>query len=84
MGFTTDYTFLVHHLKFHLKKFSQTPQGTSFTKLIENWDKTYGYQYKFTKIYFDQLITNVTIANNKRRQVPGYNKADDIIDGRTT
>ena len=40
MGFTTDYTFLVHHLKFHLKKFSQTPQGTSFTKLIKNWDAT--------------------------------------------
>ena len=26
----------------------------------------------------------VTNANNKRRQTPGYNKADDIINGRMT
>ena len=84
MGFTTDHAFLVHHLMFHLEKFSQTPQGTSFTKLLDNWDKTYGYGYKYTNIQFDQLITTVTAANDKRWKAPGYNKEDDIIGGRTT
>ena len=84
MGFTTNYAVLVHHLNFHLEKFSQTPQGTSFTKLIDYWDKIYGYAYKFTKIHFDQKTTNVTIVNDKRRQAPGYNKASDIVDEQTT
>ena len=84
MGFTTDHAILFHHLKSYLEKFSQIPQGTSSTKLINNWDKRYGYGYKFTKINFNQLITNLTIADNKRRQTLGHNKAEDIIYGRTT
>ena len=84
MGLTTDYSVLVHHFKFNLEKFSQTPQGASFAKLLENWDKSYEYNYKYTYIQFDQLITTVTTANNKRIQAPGYNMADDIIDGRIT
>ena len=82
MGFTTDYAVLVHHLNLHLEKFSQTPQGTSFTKLIYDWEKTYGYSYKFTKVQFYQLITTVTITKDKRRQAPGYNKDNDSIYGR--
>ena len=83
MGFTSDYAVLIRHIKLHLKIFAQTPQGTSFIKLIGKWGKTYGYVHKFTKIHFDQLITNVTIDNDKRRQAPGYKKADNIINGRT-
>ena len=83
MGFTTNYAVLVHHLKFQLECFPQTPQGTSFNELINDWVKTYGYGYKFTRFQFGQLITNFTIVGNKQRQAPGYNKADDIIDGRT-
>ena len=84
MGFTTDYSVLVHRLKFHLDQFSQTPQGTRFTKLIKNWDKTYGYGYEYIEIKFDLLNKMVTTANDKLRQAPGYNKGDDILDGRTT
>ena len=36
VGFTTNYAVLVHHLKFHLGIFSKTPQGKSFTKLIDD------------------------------------------------
>ena len=46
MGFVTNYTFLVHNIKFHLKVFFQTPQGKSFSKPIDDWDKTYGYGHK--------------------------------------
>ena len=83
MGFTTYYAVLVHHLNFHLRIFSQTTQGTSFTKLINDWEKMYGYGNKFTKSHFDQLTVKITIADNKRCQAPGYNKANDIIDGQT-
>ena len=77
MVFTTDFSILVHHLKFHLEQFFQTPQGKSFTKLLVDWDKTYGYGYKYTKKKFDLLITTVTTAGDKRRQAPGYNKSDE-------
>ena len=83
MGFTTNYAVLVHHLKLHLEIFAQTPQGTSFTKLVDDWEKKYRYGHKFTKIHFNQLIKNVTISSNKRRQAPRYNKVDKIIDRRT-
>ena len=83
MGFTNDYAILFHHLKFHLENFSQTPQGTRFTKLIDNWEKIYVYGFKFTKVQFNQLITTVTITDDKLLQAPGCNKADNIIDGRT-
>ena len=84
MGFTTDYAVLVHHIKFHLEKFYQTPQGTSFTKLLNNCEKIYGYGYNYTKVQFYQLIATVTIADDKLRQAPGYSKNNDIINGRTT
>ena len=84
MGFTTEYAVLFHHLKSHQEMFAQTLQETSFTKLLNDWDKTYGYNYKYTNIKFDQLITTVTATDNKRRQASGYNKADDIINKWTT
>ena len=84
MEFTTDYSVLVHNLKFHLENFPLNPQGTSFTKLIDEWDKKYGYGYRFTKIHFNQLITNIIISNDKWRQSPGYNKSNDIIYVRKT
>ena len=66
MVLTKDYTVIVHHLKFHLEKFDQPPRGTSFNKIIDDWEKTYGYGYNFTKVQFNQLITTVTIAGDKR------------------
>ena len=83
MGFTTYYDILVHHLKFHLDLFAQTPLGISFTKLINYWHKTYRYGHKVTKKHFNQLIVNITIDNDKLRQASGYNNANDIIDGQT-
>ena len=82
MGFTTDYAIINHHIKFQLEIFDQTPQDTSFTKIIDDWEKMYGYGHKFTKNHFDQLIVNFTIADDKRHQAPGYNKAYETVDGR--
>ena len=84
MVFTAEYSVLVHHLNSHLEKFSQTPQGTSFTNLLDNWDKSYVYGYNCTNLQFYQLITTVTAVDDNLRQVPGYNKVDDTINGRTT
>ena len=46
MGFTTEHPVIFHHLKFHLEQFDQTFQGTSFTKLLDDCNKTYWYSYK--------------------------------------
>ena len=50
MGLKKDYYILVHHLKFHLEKFSKTTQGTIFTTLLGDSDKTYGFGYKYTNV----------------------------------
>ena len=65
MGFTTYYSALAHHLKFHLEELFQTPQGTSFNKPLGNWDKSYGYGNKYTKVILNQLITAVTTVDEK-------------------
>ena len=79
-----DYSVLVYHINFHLEPFYQTPHGTSFTKLLDDWDKNYGYIYKYTKNKSNLLITTITTANDKRRLAPRYNQGNGIIDGLTT
>ena len=59
------------------------PPGNKFHQAHRKLVQKYGYGYKFTEAKFNQLIMTVTIDDAKLRQAPGYNKAKNIVDGRT-
>ena len=82
IGFSTDYSLLVHRVKYQLESFAQTPQGKTFVKVINEWDKEHKYGTIYLKEHFDDLTIRITNVGDDRRRAPGYNKANDIADGK--
>ena len=82
IGFSTDYSLLVHRIKYHLESFAQTTQGKTFKNVINEWYKDHKYGTSFLKEHFDDLILRITTVNDGRRRAPGYNKTNDIANGK--
>ena len=64
IGFNTNYSLLVHRLKYQLESFNQTPQGKFFEKVINEWDKDHEYGAVFLKEHFDDLAICITSVDD--------------------